>query len=110
MNRNALILAVVLADFVALSVWALSRVGYIGLFQFQLTSPAGMQVLVDLVLSLSLVMLWMFRDAKERGAAFLPFALITLTLGSIGPLLYLLVRELTAERRGVPAVAATTLR
>jgi len=103
MNRNALLLAIVLLDFVALSLWVLADVGYVGLFQFQLSSPAGIQVLVDLVLSCSLIMLWMFRDARERGAAFLPFALLTLTLGSIGPLLYLLVRELSAARRTAPA-------
>lgn len=106
MNRNALILAVILLDFVALSVWAVAEVGYLGLFQFQLTSAAGIQVIVDLVIALTLVMLWMARDARERGAAFLPFALLTLTLGSIGPLLYLLVRELSAGRRAVPADAS----
>ena len=105
MNRNALILAVVLADFVALSVWALAEVGYVGLFRYQLGSPGGIQVIVDLVIALSLVMLWMFRDARERGTAFLPYALVTLTLGSIGPLLYLLVRELASARRTIPAVA-----
>ena len=106
MNRNALILAVVLADFVALTVWALAKVGYIGLFQFQLTSPAGIQVIVDLVLALSLVMLWMVRDARERGATVLPFLVLTLTLGSIGPLLYLLVRELSTARSALPVAAA----
>ena len=105
MNRNALILAIVLADFVALSVWALAKVGYIGLFQFQLTSPAGIQVIVDLVIVCSLAMIWMYQDARERGTAFLPYALLTLTLGSIGPLTYLLVRELSSVRRTVPAVA-----
>jgi hypothetical protein len=105
MNRNALILAFVLVDFVALSVWALSEVGYIGLFQFHLTSPAGIQVIVDLVLALSLIMLWMVRDARERGAAILPFIVLTLTLGSIGPLSYLLVRELSAARRALPVPA-----
>lgn len=106
MNRNALILAVVLVDFVALSVWALADAGYIGLFQFQLTSPAGIQVLADLVISLTIAMVWMYHDARARGAAFLPFAVLTLTLGSIGLLLYLLVRELSAVRRAVPAGAA----
>lgn len=106
MNRNALILAVVLLDFVALSVWALAEVGYVGLFQFQLTSPAGIQVLADLVIALTLVMVWMYRDARARGTSFLPFAVLTLTLGSIGPLLYLLVRELSTVRRAVPAAAS----
>ena len=106
MNRNVLILSLVLADFVALTVWSVSKVGYMGLFEYQLASPGGIQVIFDLVIALTLVMLWMYRDARDRGATFLPFALLTLTLGSIGPLTYLLVRELATARRTVPAVAA----
>ena len=36
-----------------------------------------------------IVLVWMARDAKQRGATIWPYILITLTLGSIGPLIYL---------------------
>lgn len=105
MNRTVFVLAVVLADFVGLSAWALYHHGYVGLFEVALATPAGIQVSTDLVLALSLVSLWMWHDSRERGIAFLPFALLTATLGSIGPLCYLLRREL-GEARHPAAVPA----
>ena len=103
MNRTVLILAVVLADFLGLSGWALYRHGYVGLFETVLATPAGIQVSTDLVVALALVSLWMWRDARERGISLLPFVVLTATLGSIGPLCYLLRREWRGVR---PVVAA----
>lgn len=109
MNRTVLLLGIVLADFVGLSAWALYHHGYVGLFEVAVASPAGIQVLVDLTIALSLFMVWMWRDARDRGIAPLPFVLLTATLGSIGALAYLLRRELgrerLAERQPVPATA-----
>ena len=48
MNRR-IIAIVILAPFSALTLYALLEVGYVGLFDHQLQSPAGWQVLVDLV-------------------------------------------------------------
>ena len=103
-----IVASLVLLDFSALSIWALSEVGYVGLFQYALASPAGIQVLVDLCLALALVCVWMVADARRRGATVAPFLLLTLTLGSIGPLSYLVVRELpanAAKRAAQPALA-----
>ena len=48
---------------------------------------------MDLIIALSLFLIWMVFDAREREISVWPFVLITLTMGSFGPLLYLLVRE-----------------
>ena len=53
MNRTALVLALVLADFVGLTAWALYHHGYVGLFEAALATPAGIQVGVDLVLAMT---------------------------------------------------------
>ncbi len=45
---------------------------------------------VDLTISLSLIAVWMYLDSRERGKPFLPYVLVTLFLGSAGPLLYLI--------------------
>jgi hypothetical protein len=109
MNRTVLLLGIVLADFLGLTAWALYHHGYVGLFEAAIASPAGIQVSVDLVIALSLFMVWMWRDARERGIAALPFVLLTATLGSIGALAYLLRRELgreaVTEGRPLPAAA-----
>jgi hypothetical protein len=93
MNAKQLGLSVVLAAFSALSAYAVAQVGYVGVFQLALANVATTTAFVDLGIALSLVLAWMWRDARERGASFLPYAILTAAAGSVGPLLYLIVRE-----------------
>jgi len=83
----------ILADFSAFTAYVIWQYGYVGLLNRALADAATIQLSIDLVIALSLVTLWMVRDARERGAAVLPYVLATLVLGSIGPLLYLISRE-----------------
>ncbi|MBE7635306.1 hypothetical protein GUA87_00495 [Sneathiella sp. P13V-1] len=80
-----------LIPFGALTIYALLQHGYIGLIEFQLSTPAGWQVFADLVISLLLVMGWLLKDARDRGLAFWPWFVGTLFLGAIVPLIYLIV-------------------
>jgi hypothetical protein len=93
MNRKQLILASVLFDFAALTGYAVWRHGYLGLFQLAVASWGSALLLVDLTIALGLVLIWMMNDSRERGLSFLPYALLTLAFGSVGPLLYLIRRE-----------------
>jgi hypothetical protein len=52
-----------------------------------------MLTMVDLVIMLSLFAVWMWSDARERGASAVPYLIVTALFGGAGPLLYLLVRE-----------------
>ena len=54
MNRRILAIAI-LIPFTLLTLYAVSRVGYIGIFEYHLHSPAGWQVITDLVIALILV-------------------------------------------------------
>jgi hypothetical protein len=110
MNRKQILLGLVLVDFAAFSGYALWQHGFSGFFEIVLSSSASLLLLADLTIALSLVLAWMFRDARERGMAFLPYALLTLAFGSVGPLLYLIRREghvpVTARVAGVSAARA----
>jgi hypothetical protein len=93
MTPRQILLAAVLAGFSLLTAYAVSMHGYVGVLTLHLASSAGAQVIADLVIALILVLAWMRSDARDHGLSFAPYALLTLALGSIGPLVYLLRRE-----------------
>jgi fatty acid desaturase len=90
MNAKQIGLGIILADFVVLNAWVIYQYGYIGFFTAMLANIATIAVFVDLTIALSLIAFWMWQDAHKRGVAFLPYFLLTLTFGSVGPLLYLI--------------------
>lgn len=91
MQRPLLLL--VLAAFGAVTAVALWQHGYVGIFQLQFQTSAGLQVLADLAVALGLVLVWLWRDARAQGRNPWPWVLATLALGSFGPLAYLLTRR-----------------
>ena len=107
MNWKRLGIGLVLADFSALTAYAIYQHGYLGFVDAALANAWTVQLSIDLVLALSFVMVWMWNDARDRGIAALPYVLVTLVLGSIGPLLYLFRRE---RDDLVPAVFAAPAR
>ncbi len=97
MNRRTLAIAM-LIPFTLLTLYAVSRVGYIGIFEYHLHSPAGWQVIADLVIALVLVLTWLVPEARKAGRNPWPWVVATLLLGSIGPLLYLVFAGRVVER------------
>ena len=87
------LLVVVLVLFGAFSAVALREHGFVGIFLSPLGSLASTQIFFDLVIALSLVMVWMWQDAKAIGRNVWPWIAATLAFGSFGPLLYLLTRK-----------------
>ncbi|WP_395701646.1 DUF2834 domain-containing protein [Aquabacterium sp.] len=93
-----LLLTLVTAVFAAFTLYVLSRTGLVGFFEQLLASPAGWQTLADVTIALTLALAWMWQDARREGRAFWPWVPVTLLLGSIGPLLYLLLRRAPQSR------------
>lgn len=87
------LLAVTLILFGALTTVALWQHGYWGIIAPHFQSFGAGQVFADLVIALTLSMVWMWHDAKATGRQAWPWIAATLAAGSIGPLLYLLTRR-----------------
>lgn len=88
MSRRILGIAL-LVPFGLLTAYALTQVGYLGIFDYHRHSPAGWQVFADLVVALVLVLVWLVEDARRLGRNPWPWVVGTLVTGSIAPLLYL---------------------
>ncbi len=98
MNLKRLVPGVVLAAFVALNVEVFLKDGATEWLRLGLTSWSVGLLLTDLCIALSLVVGWMIVDARKRGATVWPFAVLTVLLGSVGPLLYLVIRSASKGR------------
>ncbi|HVN84121.1 MAG TPA: DUF2834 domain-containing protein [Candidatus Binatia bacterium] len=108
MNAKQIGIGVVLADFLALNAYVVYQYGYVGFLELVTANAATAAALVDLVIALSLVTIWMVRDARERGVSSIPYVILTVVLGSVGPLLYLFRRagsEKVVRARVVTAAA-----
>jgi hypothetical protein len=97
MTRPLLVL--VLVAFGALTAVALQQHGYWGIIAPHFRSTGPGQVFADLVIALTLAMVWMVRDARRLGRNPWPWVVGTLLTGSFGPLLYLLTRREPADER-----------
>lgn len=87
------LLLITLALFGALTAVALGHHGIWGIFEPLFKSWGPAQVFADLVIALTLVMVWMWHDARALGRNAWPWIGLTLVAGSFGPLLYLLTRR-----------------
>ena len=105
MTKKQWVIAFVLADFVALNAYVLIQYGYMAAMREVVSTVPGILVLVDLTIALTMVGIWMWNDAKRRGVAVVPYLVVGLIFGSVGPLLYLL----RTSGNSVPAEAATPL-
>ena len=95
MNRILLILTLVL--FGALTAGALWVDGVFGIFASIFNSYGSMQIYVDLVIALTLVAIWIYRDANKAGRNPWPWIIATFIVGAFSPLIYLLIRESSNE-------------
>ncbi len=93
MTQRQLALLPVFLGFTALTAWALFNHGLVGWVPELLSTPIGITAAVDLVIALTIVVVWMWSDARGRGINPVPYLVVTLLTGSIGPLAYLLRRE-----------------
>jgi hypothetical protein len=92
MSFRLLVLAV-FVPFLLFSLWCGATHGPLGSLTLAGREPWGLQVLLDLAISLGFVIAWMVADARRRGTTVWPFVVATILLGSVGSLSYLLSRS-----------------
>ncbi|MGB3620291.1 DUF2834 domain-containing protein [Ketobacter sp. MCCC 1A13808] len=97
MKLKKVMLWLLLADMVLFSGYVMWEVGYMGIWQAGFSSLGSMQILLDLVICCIILASWMVMDARKRGVNPWPWIAATVPLGSIVPLIYLIVRESAKE-------------
>lgn len=93
MNCLQRLLVTILTAFSALSAYALYQHGVCDFLHLAVATPANLTLSADLVIALTLVSAWLWRDARSRGKSPWPFLVLTALLGSVGPLLYLVLKS-----------------
>jgi hypothetical protein len=103
---------IVLVLFTGVSLWLVAGESPIGFLTLARDEPWGAQVLLDLVIACSLFLGWMRRDARAHGLPWVPYFVMTLFVGSIGCLSYLVHRGLRVsgkETAGAPETPAVKM-
>ncbi|MCG8424830.1 MAG: DUF2834 domain-containing protein [Proteobacteria bacterium] len=89
------LVAVVLVDFAILTGYAVVVTGLSGLIDLLASGDLWVyQLTFDFLISLGIAVAWMIGDARKRGVSWRPYLVLTLLLGSIGPLLYIVVHAI----------------
>lgn len=102
MGLKTMLLAAVFAAFTAQTGWVLWLYG-MSWVEVVFQNPVSTLVFVDLCIALTMVMTWMWLDARDRGWNVWPYLVVTLMAGSVGPLAYLIRREWGQRREGALA-------
>ncbi len=109
MSKKQIGLWCVMGDFVCLTVYAMFTEGYFAFIgvaiDFAGSHIWGAQILADFLIALTIALGWCVADARRRDLNYWPFVVLTLTLGAIGPLAYLIHRERVEARSVVESVA-----
>jgi hypothetical protein len=87
------ILVTILILFGVITTLALVHHGYWGIVEPHFKSWGAGQVFFDLVIAVSILLLWMVRELRAAGKPAWPWVLFTIGTGSFGPLIYLLTQN-----------------
>ena len=101
MKLKQILLALVLIDFTAFTGYVLYEFG-LGWIEVALSNTVSTLLFVDLCIALTMVMVWMVGDAREKGITVWPYIVATLFAGSVGTLAYLIRRDRAPSREHRP--------
>jgi Terpene cyclase DEP1 len=93
MHRFRPLFLLVAVLFTAYSTLVVAEHGYTGFLHLAWREPWAMQMLLDLTIALTIVSSLLVVDARRRKQVAWPWVVVTLFLGSVGPLWYLVLRR-----------------
>ena len=96
MGLKQVLLSLVLVVFTAETGYVLYLYG-MGWIEVVFSNPVSSLIFADLCIALTMVMVWMVGDARERGISPWPYVASTLFAGSVGTLAYLIRRDWKRE-------------
>ena len=91
-GKTRVFVGIVLAVFLFESVAVTYTMGIDGIFAALTANYATELLAADLIIALSMIGVWMWRDARERGVNPFGYLILMALMGSVSPLLYLLRR------------------
>lgn len=91
-RHKAWLAAAILVPFGVFSMWVVASFGYTGFLVVARDEPWALQMLLDLMIASAIGLGWLAQDARKRGIAAWPYFVLTLFLGSIGLLAYVVRR------------------
>ena len=94
MTRNLALALVAFVSFTVFSTWVAVEDGPLGFLTLAAEGGWGLQMLLDIGISLVVASFWIVADARRHGLNPWPFIAASVGLGSIGALAYLVYREL----------------
>lgn len=103
------LVAIALTGFLGLTARALTHYSYAGFLQAATANAVLSVLFFDLVICLSLIAVWIYRDARRLGISPWPYIGVGASFGVAGPLLYLLRRPRGAEPAEVSPVQPVVL-
>jgi len=109
MNAKLLALYIILGAFLAFTAYSLAvtEQDFFEWAKSLISVPATAQVVIDLYIACGIILAWMFQDIRNRGKPIFQWFIylaITVFAASIGPLIYLIIREHQIQASAAPRV------
>lgn len=89
-KKSKILALIILIPFTFLTLFAVKDYGFFGIFKEVFKNFATIQVFIDLLIATIFILVWMWEDSKKNDRNFFIWLIITLILGSFGPLLYII--------------------
>jgi len=106
MRLKLIALYLIFFDFLAYTLYVVWTEGYFGFIPAAFSSAWNTQIFFDLVVACVIIGSWMVVDGRRRGKTVWPYVIAIPFLGSLPPLVYLIVREHQISAEGSHGLAA----